>query len=487
MVLLYPSTRDFTPAHAQDILDAGYHWLRVAMAEYRDPQDMSEGELMQIYHAGSATTTPEFSNIDPEEKVGFWRIPAVNMGVRTTPAGMALLLSIIDFKVRGRVWTCLAEGVGPHRGDICLSGRLSQPEMDAFLGRPIKFPVSLWMLGIPAPIMGLPQRQIMTPDDMLTRPMVDPIRADSCAMPTSLGGLPPPPGRSGRRGINGPPNSGMTRYMDQSMGRDIDLGFPATHRRLAHRQPMAITANVIESSSSEDTSTDSDASESESDAQKKGKKKKNPKSKPKDKSESKGNKKAQRRKQSSTESSESESESGDEPRRKPKKTVKKAKPKPIEGRRRRSPSDDEAAYSADEKRKKGKAKAPVRKSKPEGDERGPSRHKALEAPERPGRRTRGRSPSDDEGQTPSKGNKGDPSEGRSRVEGPGKKVSEPKTQRASSGKAGKALEKPSEGKHRGRIPPESVGPPRLDAAEQAKLDALKAQNGYGVERPEKSG
>ncbi|KAL8884850.1 MAG: hypothetical protein Q9192_006759 [Flavoplaca navasiana] len=485
MVLLYPSTRDFTPAHAQDILDAGYHWLRVAMAEYRDPQDMSVGELMQIYHAGSATTTPEFSNIDPEEKVGFWRIPAVNMGVRATPAGMALLLSIIDFKLCGRLWRCLAEGVGPDRGDIYLSGRLLEPEMDAFLGRAIKFPVSLWMLGIPAPIMGLPQRQIMTPDDILRRPMVDPIRADSYAMPSSLGGLPPPPGRSGRRGINGPPNSGMTRYMDQSMGRDMDLGFPATHRRLAHRQPMAITANVIESSSSEDTSTDSDASESESDAQKKGTKKKNPKSKPKDKSESKGNKKAQRRKQSSSESSESESE--DEPRRKPKKTVKKAKPKPIEGRRRRSPSDDEAAYSADEKRKKENAKAPVRKYNPEGEYREPSRHKALEAPERPGRKTRGRSPSDDEGQAASKGNEGDPSEGRSRAGGLGKKVSEQKAQGASSGKAGKAREGPSEGKHRSRIPPESIGPPRLDPAEQAKLDALKAQNGYGVERPEQSG
>ncbi|KAL9618891.1 MAG: hypothetical protein Q9204_008351 [Flavoplaca sp. TL-2023a] len=456
------------------------------MAEYRDPQDMSEGELMQIYHAGSATTTPEFSNIDPEEKVGFWRIPAVNMGVRTTPAGMALLLSIIDFKVCGRVWRYLAEGVGPDRGDIYLSGRLSQPEMDAFLGRAIKFPDTLWLLGIPAPIMGLPQRRIMTPDDMLRRPMVDSIRADSYAMPTSLGGLPPPPGRSGRRGINGPPDGGMTRYMDQSMGRDMDLGFPATHRRLAHRQPMSVTANIIVSSPSEDT-TDSDASESESDTQKRGTKKKNPKSKPQGKSQSKGQKKAQRRKQSSTESSESESESEDEPRRKPKKTVKKAKPKPIEGRRRRSPSDDKAAYSADERRKKGKAKTPVRNNKPEGKDREPSRRKALEAPERPGRRTRGRSPSDDEGQTPSKGNKGDPSEGRSRAEGPGKKVSELKDQGASSGKAGKAQEGPSEGKHRGRIPPESVGPPRLDPAEQAKLDALKAQNGYGVERLEKSG
>ncbi|KAL9002367.1 MAG: hypothetical protein Q9180_009979, partial [Flavoplaca navasiana] len=283
------------------------------MAEYRDPQDISVGELMQIYHAGSATTTPEFSNIDPEEKVGFWRIPAVNIGVRATPAGMALLLSIIDFKVRGRRWRCLAEGVGPDRGDIYLSGPLSQPEMDAFLGRFIKFPDSLWTLGIPAPTMGLPQRQIMTPDDMLTRPMVDPIRADPYAVPSSPGGLPPPPRRSGRRGINGPPDSGMTRYMDQGMGRDMGSGFPATHRRLAHSQPMLITANIIESSSSDDTSTNSDASESETDTRKRGTKNKNAKSKPQGKSQSKGQKKAQRRKQSSSESSESESESEDEP------------------------------------------------------------------------------------------------------------------------------------------------------------------------------
>ncbi|KAI4271390.1 MAG: hypothetical protein LQ337_006048 [Flavoplaca oasis] len=489
MVFVYIQTHDdspLLPEPIQAILDAGSLWLRAAMSEYRDPHTVSAGELMQLYHAGATITTPVFSNIDLEKGLGIWRIPAVNNGPRETPAGMALLLSTIDKKLCGRVWGYSAPGRDFAGEDIYLSGQLSRLELEVFLRG--EFPVTLGCFGVPAPFMGMPGKQILTMDQIFGRPTADPIRTNPYEVSSSPGGLPPPPRRSGRRGINGPPDSGMTRYMDQGMGRDMGLGFPATHRRLAYRQPMPITANIIESSSSDDTSTNSDASESESDTRKRGTKKKNPKSKPQGKSQSKGQKKAQRRKQSSSESSESsQSESEDEPRRKPKKTVKKAKAKPIEGRRRRSPSDDEAAYSADEKRKKGKAKAPVQKSKPERDDRGPSRHKALEAPERSGRKTRGRTPSDDEGQAPSRGNKGEPSKGEYRPAGPVKKISEQKAQGASSGKAGKAQEGPSEGKHRGRIAPENVGPPRVDPAEQARLDALKAQNGYGVKRPEKSG
>ncbi|KAI4272193.1 MAG: hypothetical protein L6R38_006677 [Xanthoria sp. 2 TBL-2021] len=465
------------------------------MSEHRNPVDIPLDQLWNIYHAGCTITIPEFINVELDDGKGYWRIPFVLTEVPGLTAGMALLFAAIGQKLSGRGWALLGEGMGAGRGDLFLRGELFPHEFEAICRKANpEFSLSLWVMGVPAPIMRLPLR----PEAHLGQPPGRHMTAGPHTMGSSLTSRPPPSGMPGRRQMDHPMNRGMSRPVDRQMDHDMHRGMdrgmdrgmertariPATHRRPAHHQPMAITGNIIASSSSDDTSTESDSSESESDAPKRGTKTKTTKGKSKGKSEKEGRskKKSQGRKQSS------ESESDDEPPRKPKKSVKKDEPKGKAARRGRSPSDDEVAYSADEQRKKGKAKAAARKSKPEGDGQGPSKYRALEAPEqRPRRRNRGRSPSDDEGQAPSSGRKGGASEGGARAGDVGKKVSENKAQGPSSGKAGKAQGGHLGGRKQERSPSEDEAPPRVDPTEQARLDALKAQNGYGDGKSEKSG
>ncbi|KAL8653907.1 MAG: hypothetical protein Q9226_003648 [Calogaya cf. arnoldii] len=253
--------------------------------------------------------------------------------------------------------------------------------------------------------------------------MASSIRADPQAMRNSLIDR-PPPGLPGHHPIDLPIHCGhMGRGMDRGMNRGLGriARIPETHRRPAQHQPIAFSGNIIASSSSDDTATESESSRPESDSPRRGTTKKTMKPK------SKG-----RREKSSS------SDIDDEAPRKPKKAVKNDEPKGKASRRRLSPSDDEIAYSADEQRKKGKAKRPARKSNPEGGGPGPSRHKAVQCPERPRRQTRGRSPSDDEGQAPSE-RKSERSEARPPAGGQVQKVTEKRAQGASSGNAGKAL------------------------------------------------
>ncbi|KAL8847677.1 MAG: hypothetical protein Q9221_007279 [Calogaya cf. arnoldii] len=490
MVGLYPDTRTIgeitESTHVRDILNHGYHWLRVSMSEHRNPLDIPLDQLCAIYHSCRTITTPEFINLDLADGKGYWRIPFVATEGPGLIAALGLLMSAFDIKLFGRDWSLIGEGVGAGRGDLFVRALLFREEFDAICQRVNpEFPASLWVLGVPAPIMRLPSRPEAHLGHTPRMHIASSIRADPQAMRSSLIDR-PPLGLPGHRYIDLPINRGhMGGGIDRGMNRGLDrmARIPETHLRPARHQPMAFTGNIIASSSSDDTATESDSSRPESDSLKRGTKKKTTKAKSKGRSEGNSRQKSLRREKSS-----SPSDSQDEPPKKPRKAVKNDEPRGKAARRGRSPSDEEIAYSADEQRKKGKVKTPTQKSNPEAADRVASRHKAVEAPERPRRQTRGRSPSDDEGQAPS-GRKSGRSEARPRAGDQVQKVTENKAQGASSGKVGKAS-----GGHLGgkknrerRSPSEDEGPPRLDPTEQARLDALKAQNGYDDGKPEKSG
>ncbi|CAO1604723.1 hypothetical protein XANCAGTX0491_008265 [Xanthoria calcicola] len=418
MVGMYPdicSIIPFAPELLRDVEEVGILWLQRNGIDLLRFVNMEVYAQLEIYYSFFTITIPEFINVDIDDGTGTWRIPIEATRDRGAAAGIGVLMTEIDRQAtRGlRSWHIYGHGIGAGIGDIFLKGRLLPVEFEGMMHAEMR--PELWMLGKPGAVMCLLYPQELPWGRYSGRPMAGSIRANPNALESSLIGRSPSlgmsPGMSGRRHIDRPLDSFMSRQADRGMDRTTRI--PAFHGQPAHRQPLAITGNTVASYFSDDTSTESDLSKSESDVPKRRTKTKTAKGKSTVKSVGRGRKETQGRKQSS------ESESDDEPPEKPKKNVKKDKSVSKAAGRGRSPSDDEVAYSADEQRQKGKAKASARKRQPEGESQGPSKHG--------GRRNRGRSPSDDE------------------------------------------------------------APPRVDPTEQARLDALKAQNGYGDGKAEKSG
>ncbi|CAL8580108.1 hypothetical protein XPA_005841 [Xanthoria parietina] len=422
MVGMYPdiySIVPFAPELVRDVEEVGISWLQRNGIDLLRFVNMEAYAQLEIYYSFFTIAIPQFINVDIDDRTGTWRIPIEATQDRGAAAGIGVLMMEIDRQAtRGlRSWHIYGHGIGAGIGDIFLKGRLLPVEFEGMMHAEMR--PELWMLGKPGAVMCLLYPQELPWGRYSGRPTAGSIRANPNALESSLIGRSRPPGISGRRHIDRPPDIFMTSQADRGMDRRMDRGMdrtsrnPAFHHQPAHRQPLAITGNTVASYFSDDTSTESDLSESESDAPKRRTETKTAKGKSTVKSAGRGKKETQGRKRSS------ESESDDEPPENPKQNVKKDKSIGRAARRGRSPSDDEVAYSADEQRQKGKAKVSARKQKPEGESQRPSKHQAH--------RNRGRSPSDDE------------------------------------------------------------APPRVDPTEQARLDALKAQNGYGDGKAEKSG
>ncbi|KAL8653906.1 MAG: hypothetical protein Q9226_003647 [Calogaya cf. arnoldii] len=135
MVGLYPNTHTISeitePTHVRDILNHGYHWLRVSMSEHRNPLDIPLDQPCAIYHACCTITTPEFINFDLADGKGYWRIPFVFTEGPGLTAAMGLLMSAFDIKLSGRDWPLIGEGVGAGRGDLFVRALLFGEEFDA--------------------------------------------------------------------------------------------------------------------------------------------------------------------------------------------------------------------------------------------------------------------------------------------------------------------------------------------------------------------
>ncbi|KAL8990385.1 MAG: hypothetical protein Q9169_008132 [Polycauliona sp. 2 TL-2023] len=465
----------------------GREWLQ---SKGIDLDSLLDGPLDRLLHAHLSfftTSIPELVSLDPSDETAVWVLPFSVNAEPGSAAGQAVLLVALDYAISGYrssgyLWgDCLTTDLGGFYVKL----PIHRQDSEDILIRGA-FPAGFKKLGKendrPERIDQLPETHVGIVGRVGNNSMGTHSSALASRVPTpSSRHIDGSTAYSTNRGMVGGINRGMSRGMDHGIDRGMDRGMdpdmsrvmgPTTRRRPNHYQPMGYTGGIIASSSSEDTSTESDSSESEPDAPKRSTKKKTKKGTSKIKSEGKNKKKPQRRKESSTESSEE-----DEPPRKPKKS-KNAKPKGKAPRRGRSPSDDEIAYSDDEQPKKGKGKAAARKAKPEGESHGPPKRKAIEAPkQQAGRRARGRSPSDDEGQAPPSASKGGPSEARPRAGGAGKLPEK----KAPGPLNEKAVTMP------GPSQPQDEAPPRVDPAEEAILKRLKAQNGYGDEKPEKSG
>ncbi|KAL8671488.1 MAG: hypothetical protein Q9168_004002 [Polycauliona sp. 1 TL-2023] len=479
----------YDPPRLASLEAIGLRWLQGVGVDYDTFTRASLHVQEPIYWALWTIATPEFVAISAQ-RITVWVIPSNPSANNGSQAGLALLLMAVEQtasgkSIRGFIW-----GDRAQAGDGGLYVQLPISMENATELVQLRFPPDLARLGIPSShtvyIPPPPDRLISeTRRDgppsrnmgLTTRPpphsAMPSRRHTEYPMDYGMGGAMP---RDLELGMDRGRDRGRDRGIDRGMNRGMDevARLPATHRGPARYQP---TGKIVASSSS-------DSSESESDAPKKSTKKKATKGKSKGKAEGKSKKKSRGRTQSSSDSSEEDSP----PRRKAKKTAKKDKPTGKARRRGRTPSDDEAAHSADDQRGKGTERTAGRRAKPVGDSQGPSKHQALEAPEQPaGRRNRGRTSSDDEGQAFRNKEKGGPSEARPRARDAGKGIPEKKAPTPMGGKAGKAPRGYPEEKHGGRSWLDDDGPPHVDPAEEARLKALKAENGYEEGKPEKSG
>ncbi|KAL8735355.1 MAG: hypothetical protein Q9166_000900 [cf. Caloplaca sp. 2 TL-2023] len=472
---LLPKTHQIAPITADyygDLKLRGHAWLDNNVRDGARVCYMSDFERLKLLQRLFKISMPELMIV--VEGLGVWIVPhAVGWGDATV--GIAVMMYY-----PGHRW--LSCGVGMHAiaGAIALKGYLTRDELDDIsLGR---FPRSLADYGRPGSgLFGQPREGHMaiTP----ARPPPGPEMHALYATERNHVARSPPPEAHGRRYIDH--GYGMDRSMEQSivpMRRHLPRQpAPVPHQR---RGPVCYTGGIIVSSSDSDGSTDANSDSGSdsagSDLTKKPKKSKTTKGKGKGKLEAKPRKKRKGRKQSL-------SGSEDEPKapRRPKKSGdNRGRGRDNPPRRRRPASDDETAYSADEGRDKGRLKAPARgaargcgrsddeedpslragrRPAPWQDRRDPMSGgecqggKALKPPgQRAGGRNRGRSPSDDEGQGPSNG--------------------KPLGRSTGSGD-----------RNRGRSLSDDEPPPALDPAEEARLDALKAQNGYMEGKTEKKG
>ncbi|KAL8916875.1 MAG: hypothetical protein Q9172_006068 [Xanthocarpia lactea] len=495
----------------RDILRAveneGWQWLQ----KYPGSHGFSSMPLEQqlaVYRILCGISTPEFINVKIDAREGVWRIPFVFTSEIGGIAGIALSMIAVDHSASGglRNWSFYGEGVGIGSGDIFLKGPLFPQEFEALVRG--EFPSSLSRLGKLG--HGLPPVRLEGHLDQLAgRPSTGPNRADFYDGEYGIIAQTSPPQLPGHP-MDHYVNLGMERRIAPMARRPPRQVQPA---RRPPTVPIQYTGNISDSSSgtTDSTATESESeSESEVEAPRKPTKSKSTKSRStkritQGKSGLNPKRKTERRRQSS-----SGSDNEDDAPKQPKKSDNRGKPKGKPPRRGRSPSDDGIAPSADERQGKTKAKQPARRSirgrgrsddeeepsprdkrRPapkndlralmlEGKGQGPSIGNDPKAPEqRPRRRNRGRNHSDDESRVPTRGKfseaRGQQASAAVLEKGPSKK----KVEGLSSGKAGKVPEGRAGVTDRGRCPSEDEGPPPMDPVEQAKLDALKARNGYG--------
>ncbi|KAL8796442.1 MAG: hypothetical protein Q9182_007375 [Xanthomendoza sp. 2 TL-2023] len=441
------------PNEAEAVIRDAEKWLFKHVPGISNLPDSSLEEYLEVYYDLWTISIPEFINVDDETNKGIWRIPVKpGSDIRAIPA-IAMMLIGVDAIAsrRKRIWSVHGEGVDRHAGEIFLIGRILPSEREAFLHG--EFPATLLLLGDPGPMVPLRPRA----EDLARfpgRPSTVQNRHDPSGMHSVH--VPRPSHQQARGHQRG--NHHLDRGMDRRMDRGMDLMArrPERQRQAVRRQPRG-PVNVAGSSSS--TDSDSDNGSDESDAPRKFKKGKAMKGNPQGKTKAKTHGRGEM-------SFDSEEEVGLPSGRKQggaPKIQHKGKP----ARRQRLPPDDEITYSADEGRGMGgMPRAPARRAargRGRSDEEeeptighgrrpAPTAGAQGEAPQQAGRRPegrrRGRSPSDFEAQAPPGGN------------------------------AGRPARRPAGGRQPDRSPTEDDAPPYLDPAEQARLNALKAQNNY---------
>ncbi|KAL8766041.1 MAG: hypothetical protein Q9209_007070 [Squamulea sp. 1 TL-2023] len=396
------------------------------------------------YHRLTSQVVPELFNI--VDGRALWRI------ARTPDHTTEAIAAAISFIQPDR-WVLIAVG---FQGELVMRSADVLTEMEMFEIAANRLPRTFAKLGKAGPEMcGQPMST--------ARPSPGPSMIDLYAMERNRIGQPPLP--KTHHYIGQP-----SLHRDQSSVSQTPRPLILDQRRLdmylrpgPSRQPRAVrqrpiipmehTSHISVSSSNSTDSTDAESesgsqsssgSGSESEAPRKSTKGKSTKGKSRGKSGVKSKRKSQRDQRRSSESG----SDNDTPRR-PTKSVKdklkgKTKPTARNSTQGRGRSDDEEEPSLRNRRRPA-AEKDGRDPESEDEGRGRARGKA---PKLFGQRP-GRSPS---------GNR---------------------TPKPSNKKAGKTPGGRSGGKSRGRSPSDDEAPPHVDPIEQARLEALKAQNGYG--------
>ncbi|KAI4249758.1 MAG: hypothetical protein L6R40_000547 [Gallowayella cf. fulva] len=471
MVGLWPALHEINPLllHESAIaVSDGVAWLRehVPGAGIYPPH-----QQLEIYWGLWAITVPEFINVNVDDYKGIWRVPYVAGHGNGVAAGVAMMLAVMDqASSYRRTWFIHGEGVDDNAGDIFLEGTITMQEYEALIGG--EFPTSLLRLGTPGPMLRMrPSRAHLA--QLPGRPPIEQSRNTLHAMEAHPFARRPPPQIRGPRGMGHRMDRGMDHGEASMPHRRPRQRLPVRHQQMV---PIKYTDNDNNSSSDSSHSTDANTDD-DSDAPRKSTK---TKLKGKSKSNKSGGKKSQRKKQQERGDSTSESEDDDDdPPRRLKKSegnTSRARGK-NPARRRRSLSEEGLAHSADEKRGKTMPKARGRgSSDDEGD-----------APARTGGRAAAKADgggfmAGDDGPNPSRGKV--PKAGGRRSEGRARGRS-PSDDEGPGGRASKAAERRGGGKDRRDDLSEDETPPPLDPAEQARMDALKAQNGYRDGKAEK--
>ncbi|KAL8931787.1 MAG: hypothetical protein Q9216_007070 [Gyalolechia sp. 2 TL-2023] len=433
--------------YASQVVEKGQQWVH-GHCPLQDFMNLAPHGRLVLFQNCFKAVTPEFINVIDRE--GFWRLPySPRPGEhRNVTEGVATLMAYLD----GR-FTCFGFGAEENRGDIFMSGSLSQTELfDLERGH---FPPTLAMYGSPGPgVCGRPAERRMVSHP----PLAGPYDAYQSRGPGSSRQLGAPP-----RLVGAPPPHAPQRNPRRS------------------NAPRRFYSSRSEAIAGSDSDSDSDSTAVASPIRRTKPRTKAAKGKPKAKP------KSRQRSPSEDEDEDddlSPSEEEDEPPRRPQKgqaTKVKSKPKP--SRRQRSPSEeeddsDELFLSEDEdepprRAPRGKAAKEKPKTKPRRRQRSPSEVSDREdelglgddddddPPACPARssaqqgRRRGRSPSDDEDVT--------------RARQPAARVPAGRDRR------------------RGRSPEDDGDDgddgddelPAMDPEEKMKLDALKVENGYG--------